>query len=171
MEKSTPAWKKYTNAVGGVADKYQVCAIYENTFSNQLPSECRASAARSDIPAIYFFGFTELSAAMLVVWRCWLWNINLILFWSLTLIREEESKSNCCYYFNRPFFVFSPCVGIYTEILMFWSEPPECIQYIAIHVLSCRVHPIYCDIFCPAERLRYMTCRLTSDISTKEFHH
>ena len=23
----------------------------------------------------------------------------------------------------------------------------------------------------PAERVRYMTCRLTSDISTKEFHH
>ena len=42
-------------------------AIYQNTFSNQLPSECRASVARSDIPAIYFFGFTKLSAAMLVV--------------------------------------------------------------------------------------------------------
>ena len=27
MEKSTPAWKKYTNAVGGVADKYQVCVL------------------------------------------------------------------------------------------------------------------------------------------------
>ena len=26
-------------------------------------------------------------------------------------------------------------------------------------------------IFCPAERIRYMTCRLTSDISTKEFQH
>ena len=25
--------------------------------------------------------------------------------------------------------------------------------------------------FCPAECIRYMTCRLTSDISTKEFHH
>ena len=30
-------------------------AIYQNTFSNQLPSECRASAAMSDIPAIYFY--------------------------------------------------------------------------------------------------------------------
>ena len=45
-------------------------------------------------------------------------------------------------------------------------------RYIAIYILSCRVHSIYCDIFCPAERLRYMTCRLlTSNISTKEFHH
>ena len=33
------------------------------------------------------------------------------------------------------------------------------------------VLPSTFDIFCPAERLRYMTCRLTSDISTKEFHH
>ena len=54
---------------------------------------------------------------------------------------------------------------------MVWSEPPECIRYIAIYILSCRVHSIYCDIFYPAERLRYMTCRLTSDMSTKEFHH
>ena len=30
--------------------------------------------------------------------------------------------------------------------------------------------PIYHDIFRPAERVRYMACRLTSDISTKEFH-
>ena len=34
----------------------------------------------------------------------------------------------------------------------------------------CRVDPIYPDIFGPAERLRYMACRLTSDISTKDFH-
>ena len=34
-----------------------------------------------------------------------------------------------------------------------------------------RVHPIYCDIFCPAERVRYMICRLTSDISKKDVHH
>ena len=32
------------------------------------------------------------------------------------------------------------------------------------------MHPIYCDIFCPAKREQYMACRLTSDISTKEFH-
>ena len=81
-------------------------------------------------------------------------------------------NSNCCYYFNQYFFLFS---SIHCDVLgyiakfMFWSEPPECIRYIAIYVLSCRVHPIYCDVFCPAERLRYMTCRLTSDISTKEF--
>ena len=31
---------------------------------------------------------------------------------------------------------------------------------------------LYRDIFEPAERARYIrTCRLTSDISTKEFHH
>ena len=54
---------------------------------------------------------------------------------------------------------------------MFLSEPPKCIQYIAIYILSCRVHSIYFDIFCLAERLRHMTCRLTSNISTKEFHH
>ena len=29
VEKSTPAWKKYTNAVGGVADKYQVWLLDE----------------------------------------------------------------------------------------------------------------------------------------------
>ena len=58
-----------------------------------------------------------------------------------------------------------------TKVFMVRSEPPECIRYIAIYVLSCRVHSIYCDIFCPAERLRYMTCRLTSDMSTKEFHY
>ena len=31
------------------------------------------------------------------------------------------------------------CVGIF----MVWSEPPECIRYIAIYILSCRVHSIY----------------------------
>ena len=30
-----------------------------------------------------------------------------------------------------------------------------------------RVDPIYCRYIDPAERVRYMTCRLTSDISTK----
>ena len=54
---------------------------------------------------------------------------------------------------------------------MIWSEPPQCIRYIAIYILSCGVQSIYCDVFCPAEQLRYMTCRLTSDISSKEFHH
>ena len=58
-----------------------------------------------------------------------------------------------------------------TKIFMVWSEPPEWIRYIAIYILSFRVHSIYCDIFFSAERFRYMTCRLTSDISTKEFHH
>ena len=33
------------------------------------------------------------------------------------------------------------------------------------------MHPIYCDISCPAERVRYMACRLTSDISKKDVHH
>ena len=33
------------------------------------------------------------------------------------------------------------------------------------------VDPIYCRSIDPAERVRYMTCRLTSDISTKEFQH
>ena len=51
---------------------------------------------------------------------------------------------------------------------MVWSEY---IRYIAIYILSCRVHSIYCDIFCPAERVRYMACRLTSDISKKDVHH
>ena len=59
------------------------------TFKNQLPSECSQlrytgdileylfkstaervpSKGRSDIPAIYFFGFPKLSAVMLVVQR------------------------------------------------------------------------------------------------------
>ena len=34
-----------------------------------------------------------------------------------------------------------------------------------------RVDPIYCRYIDPAERVWYMTCQLTSDISTKEFHH
>ena len=34
-------------------------AIYQNTFSNQLPSECRASEVRSDIPSIYFYFFCK----------------------------------------------------------------------------------------------------------------
>ena len=34
-----------------------------------------------------------------------------------------------------------------------------------------RVNLIYCQYIDPAEWMRYMTCRLTSDISTKEFHH
>ena len=37
------------------------------------------------------------------------------------------------------------------DILRFISCPAECFQ-------------IYCDIFYPAKRLQYMTCRLTSDI-------
>ena len=56
---------------------------------------------------------------------------------------------------------------------MFWSisllNASDILRY--IYILSCRMHSIYCDIFCPVERLRYMTCRLTSDTSIKEFHH
>ena len=35
----------------------------------------------------------------------------------------------------------------------------------------CRVDPIYCDIFGPASECRYMACRLTTDIFTKECQH
>ena len=35
----------------------------------------------------------------------------------------------------------------------------------------CRVDPIDCDIFWPAERVRYIACRLTSDIFTKGVKH
>ena len=34
---------------------YSCGAIYQNTFSNQLPSECQVSAARAAILAIYFY--------------------------------------------------------------------------------------------------------------------
>ena len=34
-------------------------AIYQNTFSNCLPSECRASAARVNILAIYFYFYCK----------------------------------------------------------------------------------------------------------------
>ena len=88
---------------------------------------------------------------MLVVWRCWLWNINLILFWSLTLIREEESKSNCCYYFNRPFFVFSP---IHCDVLGY------ILKYSCFDLSLLSTSDILRYMFCPAERLRYTTCRL-----------
>ena len=60
-----------------------VCALVVKTFKNstaeRVPSECSQLrytsdileylAARSDIPAIYFFGFAKLSAPMLVVQR------------------------------------------------------------------------------------------------------
>ena len=61
---------------------------------------------------------------------------------------------------NSFFFSAMQCVGvgIYIRIFMVLTG-------------ASRVHPIYCDIFCPAERVRYMACRLTSDISTKMFHH
>ena len=53
----------------------------------------------------------------------------------------------CCCYFNRPFSLFF-CkalwcvgVGIYTEIFVVWSDPPECIQYIW-YILSCQASKI-----------------------------
>ena len=38
-------------------------------------------------------------------------------------------------------------------------------------IWASRVHPIYCDIFCLAKRVRCVACRLTSDISKKDVHH
>ena len=46
-----------------------VVKTFKNSTAERVPSECRASAAWSDKPAIYFFGFTKLSASMLVVLR------------------------------------------------------------------------------------------------------
>ena len=47
----------------------------------------------------------------------------------------------------------------------------HCNKYKIIKIWVFRVDPIYCRYIDLAERVRYMTCRLTSDISTKEFHH
>ena len=44
-----------------------------------------------------------------------------------------------------------------------------CTKIIRIQVS--RVDPIYCDIFGPAERVRYMTSRLIGDISNKGVQH
>ena len=45
----------------------------------------------------------------------------------------------------------------------------QCAEIIRIQVSQ--VDPIYCDIFEPAERVRYMTSRLIGDISTKGVQH
>ena len=47
----------------------------------------------------------------------------------------------------------------------------QCIAMKCNLLQVCRVDPIYCDIFGPAERVRYMACRLTSDIFTKGVEH
>ena len=44
-----------------------------------------------------------------------------------------------------------------------------CTKIIRIQVS--RVDPIYCNMFGPAERVRYMTCRLIGDISKKGGQH
>ena len=43
------------------AERVQPAPIYLRYIRIPFQINCRASAARSDIPAIYFFGFTKLS--------------------------------------------------------------------------------------------------------------
>ena len=52
-------------------------------------------------------------------------------------------------------------------------RPGQCQPYTKIFMsdLSLPSAPIYCDIFCLAERVRYMACQLTCDISKKDVHH
>ena len=168
------------------SEQVQPAPIYLRYIRIPFQINCRASAERVQLSPIYLRYISLASQSFLLpCWSCrgWLWNDSWILFWSLTWISEKKVKvkgnatiscnSNCYYYFNRPLFLFSPihCDVLGYKLKYSWFEPLECIRYIAIYILSCRVHSIYCDIFFPAERLRYMTCRLTSDRSTKEFHH
>ena len=62
------------------AERVQPAPIYLRYIRIPFQINCRASAARSDVPAIYFFGFTKLSASRVEVdflqFTVMCWDIN-----------------------------------------------------------------------------------------------
>ena len=58
------------------------------------------------------------------------------------------------------------CTAIECDVLQVATQSTKIIR-----IQVSRVDPIYCDIFGPAERVRYMTSRLIGDISTQGVQH
>ena len=145
---------------------------FKNSTAERVPSECsqlrytsdileylfKSTAERVQLGPIYLRYISLVSQSFLLpCWSCrgWLWIDSWILFWSLTWISEKKVKvkgnakigcnSNCYYYFNRPFFLFSPihCDVLGHKLKESWSD---------LSLLS--ASDILRYIFCPAECIR-----------------
>ena len=119
----------------------------------------------------------------IAIWKMWI-NLKFLHIWHMC---DEENGSTCV-----KFMLFCCKIGfvaIYTllsqiflsRFTLFSVEKKltnNCVVGEKMTNIRCMgkiccntaTNPIYPDIFGPAERLRYMACRLTSDISTKDFH-
>ena len=80
------SWLVVKTFKNSTAERVQPAPIYLRYIRIPFQINCRASAARSDIPAIYFFGFTKLSVAMLVVQRL------IVELWLVIILRFELNK-------------------------------------------------------------------------------